>query len=830
MQEVFKNFQFGGDSLLKQQKKEKYLLAFGLGFFCLLIVLLPLIIIDHGYFIYYGDFVSQQLPFYQLANDAVRNQGLLGWNWYTDLGSSFLGSYAFYLTGSPFFWLTVLLPEKLVLYAIPWLLCLKHGIASLTAYGYIRYFVKNQNIAVIGGLLYAFSGFQIFNLFFNHFQDVTAFFPLMLIAMEEYLRNHRKGCFALSVTLMAVINYFFFTGQAVFLIIYFLVRLCCKDIIITWKNFFILLLEAILGVCIACVVLLPAGLAVLDNSRVSEYLFGQDMLLYHDKTKIIRIIQSFFMIPDAPARTNLFSSDYSKWASIGGYLPLFSMAGVIAFINHRKKHWASILIYICMLCAFVPVLNSMFYLFNASYYARWFYMPVLIMAMMTAHALDNIEINFKTGLLTSGIMLILFGIISVLPVKQDDEIKFFAFASIPVYFWITLAVSVICLAGAEYICKLRKQKQKFQNQAILLTSVACVACTCTIVYFGKAIGTNAENYIHTAIHGKENLSISYEADEEDYFRIDISENYDNYPMFWGLSNMRCFQSVVSPSIMEFYHSIGINRDVASRAETEYYTLRGLFSVKYYFQKTDEEQTKELDLAGFAYDRTENGFAIYKNNYFIPMGFTFENYILEENLENTEKLAKERMLIQALILNQEQAELYSDIMTEIENPENLDLSKDQYLKFCEAHANEACENFNYNANGFSASINLEQPKLVFFSVPYEKGWTAKINHQPVAIEKVSNGFMAVRCETGENEIVFSYELTGLKTGALITLIGILLFILYCVLPIGKNQKKTIKNISYLSVDGVRASKAYIQYLQNKNLNHLKGEYQHDKSSE
>nr|MDE6708351.1 YfhO family protein [Oscillospiraceae bacterium] len=176
------------------------------------------------------------------------------------------------------------------------------------------------------------------------------------------------------------------------------------------------------------------------------------------------------------------------------------------------------------------------------------------------------------------------------------------------------------------------------------------------------------------------------------------------------------------------------------------------------------------------------------------------------------------------------ELYSDIMTEIKNPENLDLSKDQYLKFCEAHANEACENFNYNANGFSASINLEQPKLVFFSVPYEKGWTAKINHQPVAIEKVSNGFMAVRCEAGENEIVFSYELTGLKTGALITLIGILLFILYCVLPIGKNQKKTIKNISYLSVDGVRASKAYIQYLQNKNLNHLKGEHQHDKSSE
>lgn len=843
MQEVFKNFQFGGDSLLKKQTSEKYALAFGLGFLSLLIVLLPLMIIDHGYFIYYGDFVSQQLPFYQLANDAVRNQGLLGWNWYTDLGSSFLGSYAFYLAGSPFFWLTVFLPENWVLYAIPWLLCLKHGIASLTAYGYIRYFVKHQNTAVIGGLLYAFSGFQLFNIFFNHFQDVTAFFPLMLIAMEEFLRHHRKGCFALSVALMAVLNYFFFAGQAVFLVIYFLVRLCCKDISVNWKQFFALVLEAILGVCIACVILLPAGLAVLDNSRVSEYLFGQDMILYSDKTKIIRIIQSFFMIPDAPARANLFSSDFSKWASIGGYLPLFSMAGVIAFMRQRKKHWASILIWICIVCAFVPVLNSMFYMLNASYYARWYYMPVLIMAMMTAHALDNAEIHWKHGLTVSSVMLILFGVISVLPVKKEDEIKFFAFASIPVYFWITLVVSAVCLAGAWYLCKLRKQKQEFWQKAIVLTTMACIACTCTIVYFGKAIGTNAEKYINTAIHGKENLSISYETDKDDYFRIDISENYDNYPMFWGLSSMRCFQSVVNPSIMEFYDSVGIHRDVASRAGTEFYTLRGLFSVKYYFQKiTEQTETpegntensasqEEPDLPGFVYDRTENGFRIYKNQYFIPMGFTYDNYVTEEMLEDKTKSAREKILIQALILSQEQAETYADIITEIKNPESLDLSQEQYFASCTEHAKETCHNFNYDASGFSADITLEQPKLVFFSVPYDKGWTAEINHQPVTVEKVSGGFMAVRCEAGESKIVFSYQLPGFKTGFCITLLGILLFIIYLILPFPKHPEQYSTENSYLSVDGVRASNAYIQHLQNHS-NYLKGENNYDeyKSSE
>ena len=84
------------------------------------------------------------------ANEVVHNGGLFGWDWGTDLGSSFIGSYAFYLSGSPFFWLSALLPAKAALYTIPWLLCLKHGIAALTAYGYIRRFVANKNAAVIG--------------------------------------------------------------------------------------------------------------------------------------------------------------------------------------------------------------------------------------------------------------------------------------------------------------------------------------------------------------------------------------------------------------------------------------------------------------------------------------------------------------------------------------------------------------------------------------------------------------------------------------------------------------------------------------------------------
>ena len=97
--------------------KNGYLRVFLL---CLLtgaVIFLPFIIYDGGYFLFYGDFNVQQIPFYTLAHDAVRD-GNLFWNWNTDLGVNFIGSYSFYLLGSPFFWLTIPFPSEVVPYLI----------------------------------------------------------------------------------------------------------------------------------------------------------------------------------------------------------------------------------------------------------------------------------------------------------------------------------------------------------------------------------------------------------------------------------------------------------------------------------------------------------------------------------------------------------------------------------------------------------------------------------------------------------------------------------------------------------------------------------------
>ena len=152
------------------------------------------------------------------------------------------------------------------------------------------------------------------------------------------------------------------------------------------------------------------------------------------------------MIPDSPARPNLFSDGTSKWSSIAGYLPLFSMIGVISYLKAKPDTWKSRLIKICIVFAFIPILNSVFFMLNSEYYARWFYMPILIMALITAQVFERSDIDTKPGIRVCSIFMFAALIISFLPSKtQDDEVVWMGFAEHKVYFYITLGISFVFL-------------------------------------------------------------------------------------------------------------------------------------------------------------------------------------------------------------------------------------------------------------------------------------------------------------------------------------------------------------------------------------------------
>ena len=85
-------------------------------------------------------------------------------------------------------------------------------------------------------------------------------------------------------------------------------------------------------------------------------------------------------------------------------------------------------------------------------------------------------------------------------------------------------------------------------------------------------------------------------------------------------------------------------------------------------------------------------------------------------------------------------------------------------------------FKGNSRGFTAKIELPSTKMVFFSVPYSKGFTARIDGKEVPIHIANWCMMALKIPAGKHSIAFNYFPPGLKTGACISLVVLLLLLI------------------------------------------------------
>ena len=399
---------------LLRRKRDRFWLTVGLCALTAALIFLPFQIIDGGFFHYAGDFNGQQIGFYRYMNGFVKGQGYPDgltsvngqqlptntFSWATDLGSGVMNAYSFYLYGSPFFWLSTLFPQSWMPYLMCPLLVLKFAVAGGGSYLYLRRHVKNLDYAVLGACLYTFSGFGLYNIFFNHFIDVLALFPWMLWALDACIYDRRRGLFAFFVAINLLNNYFFFVGQVVFLIIYFVCKVTTGEIKLTRSLFGTLAFESLLGVAMGCLLVWPAFLSLMQNPRTTDVSSGWGFLTYSKVQQYLAILVSWLLPPDSPYIVSIWSEGTIKWTSMTAYLPLCSLAGAIAYWRARQGDSRKRIIAVCALFALVPVLNSAFYAFNASYYARWYYMPVLILAAMTVNAWedDTVQLERPAGI------------------------------------------------------------------------------------------------------------------------------------------------------------------------------------------------------------------------------------------------------------------------------------------------------------------------------------------------------------------------------------------------------------------------------------------------
>ena len=83
----------------------------------------------------------------------------------------------------------------------------------------------------------------------------------------------------------------------------------------------------------------------------------------------------------------------------------------------------------------------------------------------------------------------------------------------------------------------------------------------------------------------------------------------------------------------------------------------------------------------------------------------------------------------------------------------------------------------NGNKIYFDYKISKNRSLLITLPYDQGWSAKVNGKKIAITKFQEGFMKVNLKKGKGQIVLTFIPKGFILGMILSIIGVCLFILY-----------------------------------------------------
>ncbi len=795
-----------------------YLKAFISGIVIFIISLIPILLASKGKFYMTGDYTVQNIPFWNYIIDTYKS-GIPLYDMKSDLGMNYIGTYSYYGLTSPVILLGLIFPKSILPYAMTFIYSLSFGFASMGACMYSRRYTKKDISAYICGLLYAFSGAQLFNLVYQ-FSDSIAVFPFLLLSFDLLVKERKSFVFAALLALAGFVNYFFLWADCIFIAIYFFVKLFTKEYRLDKKLFFKTATEIIIGIGVTAIILLPAFMTLTGNSKATKNILSADILVYQTPGTIARIIQSLVMPPDICANGSLFSEHYLNCNSVALYIPLFSVIGVICVVMKNKKAWYSYLLYTCCVFMAIPLLNSIFSGFNSIYYARWFYMPTLIMAMVTGKFIDDFdEYDIKKPFFITLSAVVLFTLYGAFIVISGKFTGYFA------HFILCLAIAYLNLA---ILYQLRYVDSKSMINRKNLLNI--VRISCLLPFFAFTVCHAISYYMHNvqvSISRDTNDGYEIAIEDDEFFRVNTwSTGCSNVSLMSGLPSICSYNSLITGNTIEFWQGVGIPRGANVTLFMDDYPVASFLSTKYdlYYNEmvkgmvTVEPESIKHDAIGYSISDVFKNYVVYENENFIPMGYTFDYYIdiedvnsikyadeaKSESISDTNELfnvsvkvkyrksdfsmTKQKLLLKGIWLTPEQIDKYSGILSELPSELFEDISDEAYITDCKNRKESACYYFEPTDEGFVSRINLDKDNLVFYSVPYDDSFTAYIDGKEAEIEKVFGGLSAVLVPQGDHTIEFCYTVKGLKEGITVSSVSLILFVCYIAITIINNTNK------------------------------------------
>lgn len=701
----------------------------------LLVAFLPFLLL-RGNLWFSSDFLYQEIPFI-LETKRMLATGTPWWSWNTYLGADFIGSYAFYTLTSPFVWINCLFPSTWVAYSTALTLVLKFLCLGWVTLVYLRKMGVSRENSWFGALLFSFSSFSIGSLYYYHFYEPIIAFVLMLIAVERFLRGQEWGatCLAIATFVVVFINFYFAIGSLIAIFIYVIFRAFAIKVEFNWRTATRGMAAVIVGVLMSAFFLLPVFNQMLLSTRAE----AQSAVSPIAMLNLLERFRTLFMpkmIEGVTPFVNPGSGPFSNEACIA----IFGLSLTCVYIA-RRRDWLASLAGVLLIFYLTP-LNGVFTLFTNPLYTRWAYALTLVIVLCTVRVLDDGR-TVKKPMLYYSIVATLIVIAFIAKVMVEIGGIFIGVRT----------MLQIALFFAGLIVLLLWSCDKMSVRWLRVATMVAMVVQVWLYLLNIGFDQSYKNLISNVENG--GATVNSRVD----FRQACGYWANNAGLLRNHASVLGYHSVISAPMHDFY-SIA-TRDFWStnklRANINQDEFDALLSVKniYYVDS--------------ALNVTKRSF-----KHFIPMGFAYDSYITRSEFnklmgDTTRNLPL--LMLAHMVVEDDDAQFMSKWLAHGTVNDSLNLDS---LALARKHF--VATHFKGTSTGYTAQVDLPASQVLFFSVPFSKGFTATIDGCPVSIHKANLCMQALAIPAGKHSITVEYMPPGLKQGCGLSLLGLLLLML------------------------------------------------------
>ena len=765
------------------------------------------------------DMYHQYAPFFSEFQYKLRTGGSLLYSWDVGMGVNFAALYAYYLA-SPLNWLILLCPKKFIIEFMTIMIVLKIGLSGLSFAWYLK---KHSQNCILGvgffGIFYALSGYMAAYSWNIMWLDCILLFPLIVYGLERLVKEQKGMLYCVTLGLSILSNYYISIMTCLFLVLYFIALLIMekpgpvRKYVDSCVRFGI---YSLLSGGLAAGILLPEIYA-LQSTASGDFDFPKAW-------------SSYFPIFDMIARHigNVETEiGLDHWPNI--YCGVAVFLFFLLYLACKKIAVKEKAVYCGLLLIFFASfsINALNFIWHGFHYpnslpCRQSFIYIFLMLFICFRAYMYLDETPKKHIAIAFWGSACFVLLAEKLVTQEH------------FHFIVYYVAIIFLAAYAGLMYLYKDGKRTVCGFLALTLVAIEASINMSVT--SVTTTSRESY--TSDNEEVRILKDSLQPASDFYRVEKKTRKTKNDGAWmNFPSVSLFSSTANADLSKFFKKLGCESSTNAYSITGSTPfVDSIFSVKYalyseavsntelmmYLRESggtylyenlytlplgfvlssdiEENWQYEMDnpaevqndlclVSGADEVLVDAGGTVNKNTFTFTPDETGKYYVFVMN-KKVKTVKAELPTGQKSFSNVDrgyllglgnlapgtEVKLTADEAGEQLNAIAYRFSEDAMVQVYDRLNQSPMHLTSWKDTKLSGTVSAAKAGMLFTSIPFDKGWTVKVDGEKVETRKAFGAFLAIDVSAGDHVIDFSYVPKGLKTGGLISGGSIVILIL------------------------------------------------------